>query len=130
MTTFRKSADEEIAAICNMRIKGAPIVEIAAHFGRSTSAIDYVLRQAGVRIKTASAHAAGVKGDAIGDPSFERRRDADAEACALHLRDLHRGYPAGVPWTSLPVSHETRQVRFSAPTPFSMVGSPAAMCEG
>jgi hypothetical protein len=114
VTTFRKSTDEEIAA----------------HFGRSTSAIDYVLRQAGVRIKTASAHASGVKGEAIEDQAYERRLDSDAEACALHLRDLQRGYPKGAPWAALPTSHEPRAIKVLMPQRFSTIGSPAAMCEG
>jgi len=129
-TNFTKMTEEEIVAICAMRTRGVPITEIAAHFGRSYNAVSHQLRQRGVRIVTHLAHVEGVSGEGISDVTDRLRHANEAEACSAHLLDLETHYPDGPPWRVSPVSHENRQVRFSIPTPFSMVGSPAAMCEG
>lgn len=128
--TFTKMTEDEITAICSLRTRGTPIAEIAARFGRSYSAVNYQLRQRGVRIVTHSAHVEGVSGEGISDVTDKLRMSHEAAACDAHLDDLEAAYPDGPPWHVRPVSHEHRQVRFSIATPFSMVGSPAAMCEG
>ena len=128
--SFKKMTEDEITEICAMRTRGAPITEIAAHFGRSFAAITYQLRERNVRIKTRSAHAAGVNGDAFIDATDRLRLKNDAEACDAHLADLETHHPFGPPTLPLPTSYEGRQLRVSIPTRFSMVGSPAAMCEG
>ena len=130
MTTFQKMTEDEITAICARRTRGTPIMEIAAQFGRSYNAISYQLRQRNVRIVTHSAHVEGVSGAGISDVTDRLRMSHEAAACDAHLDDLEAAYPDGPPFRSLPVSHENRQVRLSIPAQFSMVGSPAAMCEG
>ena len=98
MTTFRESTDEEVAAICHMRSEGAPVVVIAAHFGRGLGAITHVLRTAGRGSSSASDPASGVDDEAFGDATDWTRLDREAEACARHLADLQRVYPNGPPW--------------------------------
>ena len=98
MTTFRESTDEEVAAICRMRNEGAPLVAIAARFGRGLGAITHLLREAGRGSSTASEPASGVDGEAFGDATDWTRLDREAEACARHLADLQRGYPNGPRW--------------------------------
>ena len=98
MTTFRESTDEEIAAICRMRNEGAPVVAIAARFGRGLSAITHVLRAAGRGSSTAPDPASGIGDGAFSDATDWTRRDREAEACARHLADLQRVYPNGPPW--------------------------------
>ena len=98
MTTFRESTDEEVAAICRMRNDGAPLVAIAAHFGRGLGAITHVLRAAGRGSSTASGPAASVGEEAFGTATDWIRRDREAKACARHLADLQRVYPNGPPW--------------------------------
>ena len=128
--SFTKMTEDEITAICTMRCSGVAITEIAAHFGRSHSAISQQLRQRGVRLVTHSAHVEGVSGEGISDTTDSLRQSNEAKACAAHLLDLETHYPDGPPWQASPVSYENRQVRFSIPSRCSMVGSPAAMCEG
>ena len=98
MTTFRESTDEEVAAICRMRNEGAPLVAIAARFGRGLSAITHVLREAGRASGTASDPASGSGNEAFGTATDWIRRDREAKACARHLADLQRVYPDGPPW--------------------------------
>ena len=128
--SFQKMTEDEITAICAMRTRGAPITEIAAQFGRSFGAISYQLRARNVRIVTHSAHAAGVSGEGISDVTDRLRHANEAKACSAHLLDLETHYPDGPPTLALPTSFEGRQLRVSIPSRFSMVGSPAAMCEG
>ena len=98
MTTFRESTDEEVAAICRMRNEGAPLVAIAARFGRGLGAITHLLREAGRGSSTASNPASGVDEAAFGTAMDWTRRDGEAKACARHLADLQRVYPNGPPW--------------------------------
>jgi len=125
-----KMTQDEVTAICAMRIAGAPIRDIAAHFGRSYNAIRERLRASGVQVVSRSAHVTGVSGEAISDMSDKLRLDNEADACAAHLADLARAYPAGPPFHALLPAAAGHVVRMSIPTPFSLVGSPAALCEG
>lgn len=130
MTTYRKSTDEEIAAICRLRAQGASVGEIAALVARPVRAIAQALRDVRAQAATAAVHAARAQAEDIEDAPSLARRDDVAEACALHMADLERAYPGGPPWRSLPVSHERGPLPVSLPLTRSMIGSSAAMCEG
>lgn len=128
--SFTKMTEDEIVAICAMRTRGTPIAEIAAHFGRSYSGVSYQLGLRGVRLVSHSAHVEGVAGEAFADATDKLRMRHESAACDAHLADLEAVYPDGPPWQARPASHEARRLIVPTRTPFSMVGSPAAMCEG